>query len=246
MKTLHAMLAACGLALAGLPAAASAASLTQAWQAALAHDPQYRAAGHERDAAREGVGVARAAALPQVNLQVARTQVTGDREFPNGANQTVRTPVDYEAPQTALQLRTPLFNDEVRARIPDADWARVHFVGRVPYPQFLALLQLSSVHVYLTYPFVLSWSLLEAMSVGCAIVASDTQPLHEAIRHGETGRLVGFFDTAGLVHEIGALLDDPAARQRLGQAARAFACETYDLERVCLPRQLEWVQRLAA
>jgi glycosyltransferase involved in cell wall biosynthesis len=138
-----------------------------------------------------------------------------------------------------------IFIDEVRPRIPDADWARVHFLGNVPYQHFIPLLQLSTVHVYLTYPFVLSWSLLEAMSAGCAMVASDTQPLHEAIRHDETGRLVQFFDIAGLANEICALLDDPAARQRLGANARAFAQAHYDLQRVCLPRQLEWVTTLA-
>jgi len=138
-----------------------------------------------------------------------------------------------------------IFIDEVRPRIPDADWARVHFLGNVPYQHFIPLLQLSTVHVYLTYPFVLSWSLLEAMSAGCAIVASDTAPLREAITHDETGRLVHFFDVAGLASEICALLDDPAARQRLGANARAFAQAHYDLKRVCLPRQLEWVAKLA-
>jgi len=138
-----------------------------------------------------------------------------------------------------------IFIDEVRPRIADADWARVHFLGNVPYQHFIPLLQLSTVHVYLTYPFVLSWSLLEAMSAGCAMVASDTQPLREAITHGETGRLVDFFDVAGLASEICALLDDPAARQRLGANARAFAQAHYDLKRVCLPRQLEWVTTLA-
>jgi glycosyltransferase involved in cell wall biosynthesis len=137
-----------------------------------------------------------------------------------------------------------IFIDEVRPRIPDADWARVHFLGNVPYQHFIPLLQLSTVHVYLTYPFVLSWSLLEAMSAACTIVASDTPPLHEAIRHHETGRLVGFFDVAGLVNEICALLDDPAERARLGANARAFAQAHYDLKRVCLPRQLEWVAGL--
>ena len=139
-----------------------------------------------------------------------------------------------------------IFIAEVRPQIPDADWARVHFVGKLPYPAFIGLLQLSTVHVYLTYPFVLSWSLLEAMSAGCAIVASNTQPLHEAIAHGETGRLVDFFDTSALAAEVCALLDDPAARQRLGHNARAFAQAHYDLHRVCLPRQLQWVQDLAA
>ncbi|MDP1654060.1 MAG: glycosyltransferase [Rhodocyclaceae bacterium] len=97
----------------------------------------------------------------------------------------------------------------------------------------------------MSYPFVLSWNLLEAMSVGCAIVASDTQPLREAIRHDETGRLVDFFDVAGLTNEVCALLADPAARARLGGSARAFAQGNYDLKTVCLPRQLQWVKGLA-
>ena len=138
-----------------------------------------------------------------------------------------------------------IFASEVRPQISDADWARVHFLGHIPYQHFIPLLQLSTVHVYLTYPFVLSWSLLEAMSVGCAIVASDTQPLREAIRHDDTGRLVDFFDVPGLANEVCALLDDPVACQRLGANARAFAQATYDLKTVCLPRQLQWVQGLA-
>ena len=138
-----------------------------------------------------------------------------------------------------------IFATEVRPQISDVDWARVHFLGHVAYQHFIPLLQLSTVHVYLTYPFVLSWSLLEAMSVGCAIVASNTQPLHEAIRHDETGRLVDFFDAAALTTEVCALLDDPAARVRLGTAAREFAKTTYDLKTVCLPQQLAWVESMA-
>ncbi len=137
-----------------------------------------------------------------------------------------------------------VFIDEVRSQISDADWGRVHFLGNVPYQHFISLLQLSTVHVYLTYPFVLSWSLLEAMSAGCAIVASDTQPLHEAIEHNETGRLVNFFDHAALVNEVCDLLDQPQERQRLGAKARAFAQQNYDLKTVCLPRQLAWVEGL--
>ena len=153
--------------------------------------------------------------------------------------------VSYGARPANGQKWKDIFAKEVRPLISDADWSRVHFLGHVPYTVFIPLLQLSSVHVYLTYPFVLSWSLLEAMSVGCAIVASDTQPLHEAIKHNETGRLVDFFDVPKLVDEVCGLLDDPDHRARLGANARAFAQANYDLQTVCLPRQLEWVQTLA-
>jgi len=137
-----------------------------------------------------------------------------------------------------------VFIQEVRPSISDADWSRVHFLGHVPYQYFIPLLQLSSVHVYLTYPFVLSWSLLEAMSAGCAIVASDTQPLHEAIKHNETGVLVNFFSPKEIAQSICKLLDSSLERDRLGANARDFAIEHYDLQKVCLPRQLEWVEQL--
>jgi glycosyltransferase involved in cell wall biosynthesis len=153
--------------------------------------------------------------------------------------------VSYGARPTEGKKWKDIFAAEVRPLISDADWARVHFLGHVAYAHFIPLLQLSTVHVYLTYPFVLSWSLLEAMSVGCAIVASDTQPLREAITHDNTGRLVDFFDVPALVNEVCALLDDPAARARLGANARAFARANYDLKSICLPRQLEWVEGLA-
>lgn len=153
--------------------------------------------------------------------------------------------VSYGARPEGERKWKDIFASEVRPQISDADWARVHFLGHIPYQHFIPLLQLSTVHVYLTYPFVLSWSLLEAMSIGCAIVAGDTQPLREAIRHDDTGRLVDFFDIPGLAREVCALLDDPAARARLGANARTFAQANYDLKTVCLPRQLQWVERLA-
>ena len=152
--------------------------------------------------------------------------------------------VSYGARPENGQKWKDIFASEMRPQISDADWARVHFLGNIAYQHFIPLLQLSTVHVYLTYPFVLSWSLLEAMSVGCAIIASDTQPLHEAIKHDETGRLVNFFDVAGLAHQVCALLDDSAARHRLGTNARAFAQANYDLQTVCLPAQLAWVEGL--
>lgn len=138
-----------------------------------------------------------------------------------------------------------IFISEVRPLVSDADWSRVHFVGKVSQPTLVKLLQLSSVHVYLTYPFVLSWSLIEAMSIGCTIVASDTKPLHEVIEHGETGRLVDFFNVQSLTDEICDLLNSPTERARLSFNARNYARQNYDIKSVCLPRQLEWVYALA-
>lgn len=152
--------------------------------------------------------------------------------------------VSYGAKPEGEQKWKDIFASEVRPQISDTDWSRVHFLGKLPYQHFIPLLQLSTVHVYLTYPFVLSWSLLEAMSVGCAIVASDTRPLHEAIQHDVTGRLVSFFETGSLAREVCGLLDEPDTRNRLGAQARSFAQANYDLKTVCLPRQLAWVAGL--
>lgn len=138
-----------------------------------------------------------------------------------------------------------IFIDEISDRMTPEDWARVHFLGRVPYDRFLAMMQVSRVHVYLTYPFVLSWSLLEAMSAECAIVASGTAPVREVLTEGETGVMVDFFDTDGIVEKTCALLDDADARARMGAAARAFARENYDLRTRCLPRHIDWVEKLA-
>ena len=154
--------------------------------------------------------------------------------------------VSYGAKPPKGQTWKQIFIDEVRGRISDADWARVHFAGRIPYTDFVPLLQVSRVHVYLTYPFVLSWSLFEAMSAGAAIVASDTGPVREAIVDGQTGMLVDFFDHAALVERVCALMEDAGLRDRLGQAARAHVQGRYDLRRICLPQQLEWIQRRGA
>lgn len=135
-----------------------------------------------------------------------------------------------------------IFLDEVSSQL---DLSRVHFLGKLPYRQYLGVLQLSTVHVYLTYPFVLSWSLLEAMSAGCSIVASDTAPVREAVHDNKNGRLVGFFDVDGLAENVIDLCQRPEERQRLGAAARAFAVENYDLSNICLPGQVRWLEHLA-
>lgn len=129
---------------------------------------------------------------------------------------------------------------------PDLDMGRVHFVGRLPYNTFLDVLRVSSAHVYLTYPFVLSWSMLEAMSVGGLVIGSSTPPVREVIRHGENGLLVDFFDVPGLARTVGEALADPDAYGRLRGAARQTVVGDYDLQTVCLPRHLDMVERLAA
>ena len=123
-----------------------------------------------------------------------------------------------------------------------ADLSRVHFTGRIPYADYLALLRRSSVHVYLTYPFVLSWSLLEAMSAGCLVVGSRTAPVEEVIRDGENGLLTDFFSTEQLAARIDQALSMDS--RPLREAARKTAVERFDLKRVCLPAQLELVARL--
>ena len=152
--------------------------------------------------------------------------------------------VSYGPPPSSGKSWKDQFIQEVRGQISDSEWKRVHFLGKVPYDKFVALLQLSTVHIYLTYPFVLSWSLLEAMSIGAAIVASDTAPVREVIAHGKTGRLVDFFDAGALAKEVIDLLGNLAARKKLGTAARKYAVENYDLQSICLPQQLAWVEGL--
>jgi len=120
------------------------------------------------------------------------------------------------------------------------DLTRVHFTGRLAYPDFIRLMQVTRVHCYLTVPFVLSWSLLEAMSAGARIVASDTAPLREVIDPGVHGSLVPFPDPRALADALVAALADPGA---MGAAARARVVQDYDLRRVCLPRLVQVVER---
>jgi glycosyltransferase involved in cell wall biosynthesis len=125
------------------------------------------------------------------------------------------------------------------------DMNRVHFVGRVPYNIFINILQISSVHVYMTYPFVLSWSLLEAMSAGCAIVASSTKPVMEAIRDRENGLLVDFFSPEEIMKSIIEILDHPDRMASMRSNARQYVIENYDLQSKCLPAHLELIKKIA-
>jgi glycosyltransferase involved in cell wall biosynthesis len=124
------------------------------------------------------------------------------------------------------------------------DLRRIHFLGTLSYPQYLAILQISTAHVYLTYPFVLSWSLLEAMAAGCVVVGSRTPPVEEVVTDGDNGCLVDFFDVDGLADGIARVCAGRARHEPMRRAARATVLRRYDLETVCLPRHLKLFDRL--
>ncbi len=132
-----------------------------------------------------------------------------------------------------------IFLDEVKDRL---DLSRVHFLGRVPYPTFTALLQVSRCHCYLTYPFVLSWSLMESMAAGAMVVASDTAPVREVIVDGENGKLVDFFNYAALSKAMIDALENPQNYENMRKNARRTIVEGYDLETICLPHLVEFVE----
>ena len=135
-----------------------------------------------------------------------------------------------------------IFFDEVKDRL---DTTRVFFLGRLAYDHYLKVLQVSACHVYLTYPFVLGWSCIEAMSTGALVVGSATPPVEEAIAHESNGLLVDFFDVAALAAQVSGCLAEPARYAPLRAAARRTAIERYDLATVCLPQQVKLVEELA-
>ncbi len=147
------------------------------------------------------------------------------------------TEVSYGPPPPGGGSWKDRFWAEIDGRV---DPSRIHFLGRVPYPTYLSLLQVARVHAYLTYPFVLSWSLIEAMAAGVSIVASRTAPVLEAIEDGVTGRLVDFFDLSAWSEALIAALANPARDDALRIEARARAVARYDLSSVCLPRMLRF------
>ncbi len=135
-----------------------------------------------------------------------------------------------------------LLLDEVAGRL---DLSRVHFVGKVPYPTFTALMQVARTHAYLTYPFVLSWSMIEAMAAGAHVVASATAPVQEVICDGVNGSLVDFFDVSGWETRLIEALGHPDRFLGLRAAARQTVLDRYDLHGLCLPRMVAFVERHA-
>ena len=137
------------------------------------------------------------------------------------------------------------WKEAVLAGLPELDLDRAHFLGMLPGEDYRALLRASDVHVYLTVPFVLSWSLLEAMAMACPLVASDTGPVREVIEQGVHGLLADLRDPGAIATRIAALLDDRAQAARLGAAAARRIRATYALD-VVIPQQLSLLRALAA
>ncbi len=128
--------------------------------------------------------------------------------------------VSYGAPAPDGGTWRQVFLHQVGDQI---DASRIVFPGRIEYTTYLALLRRSDAHVYLTYPFVASWSLREALATGCAIVGSDTDPVSEFIAHGQNGLLTSFFDPQGLADAVLQVLEDKRLDQKLRTGARRYA-----------------------
>lgn len=126
------------------------------------------------------------------------------------------------------------------------DLSRLHFTGKIPHGALQALLSLSSAHVYLTYPFVLSWSMLEAMANECLVIGSATPPVQEVIEDGRNGLLVDFHAPEQVAEAVVKALARPEAYRPLRQAARRTVVERYDLHGRCLPQLLDLIDEVAA
>lgn len=120
------------------------------------------------------------------------------------------------------------------------DLSRLHFTGSLPYSQYLQVLQASSVHIYLTRPFVLSWSMLEAMSAGCLVLGSSTAPVMEIIQDEVNGLLVDFFSPQAIADRVDEIFKHPDQMALLRVKARQTIQERYDLAQL-LPQHLQWM-----
>jgi len=125
------------------------------------------------------------------------------------------------------------------------DPARTHFTGLIPYAEYRQVLRASSVHVYLTRPFVLSWSVLEAMACGCLVVGSKTAPVLEIIEDGQNGFLTDFFDIKAMAERVDQVLAQAKDFASVKENARATVLERYALRKL-LPARARWLHRAAA
>ncbi|MFM0742142.1 glycosyltransferase, partial [Paraburkholderia xenovorans] len=143
--------------------------------------------------------------------------------------------ISYGRPSDTLTYREK-YLAEVGAQI---ELTRVHFLGRLPYTDYLRVLQIATAHVYLTYPFVLSWSMLEAMATGAIVIGSRTAPVEEVIENGRTGFLVEFFAQAELVDSIVHVFERPEEMEAVRHASIERVRTGFSLRDECLPRTLD-------
>ena len=140
-------------------------------------------------------------------------------------------------------LKNDSFKEKMLREL-DFDMNRLYFTGLLPYDEYVKLLQVTTAHVYLTYPFVLSWSFLEAMSVGCRIIASDTAPVREVITDGQNGLLVDFYDVENMVNTINKVLDNRNDFNLMASNARETVVSKYNLKTM-LEKQIEIIKNTA-
>ena len=133
--------------------------------------------------------------------------------------------------------------DEIGDRI---DPARVHFVGVLAYDKLIDVLSASTAHVYMTYPFVLSWSLLDAMACECVVIGSDTAPVREVVDHRQNGLLVDFFNPTALADAVIDVCRRPAEYAGLRVAARKSVIDRFDRATVCEPAWLRLIDEVIA
>ncbi|MCC6920626.1 MAG: glycosyltransferase [Alphaproteobacteria bacterium] len=133
--------------------------------------------------------------------------------------------------------------DELKGKL---DLGRVHFLGTLSYNNLIGVLSLSAAHVYYTYPFVLSWSLLDAMACECLLVASDTAPVRDVIRGGENGLMLDFFDPEQLSRTLISACREPGLYAPIRKAARETVIKEYDRATICQPMWLDLVDETLA
>jgi len=134
-----------------------------------------------------------------------------------------------------------MFMEELGDRV---DWSRVHFLGQIPYEGLIRLLRLAKCHIYLTVPFVVSWSFLESMALEKTIVASDVAPIRQFAENGKTAFLVDFFDPNALALKVADVLRHPDNYREIGMAARRDMVERFDFHTRCYPDFMKFLDRV--
>jgi glycosyltransferase involved in cell wall biosynthesis len=155
------------------------------------------------------------------------------------------TPTYGPSPKTNSSWRN-LYLEEIQHELTPEMISRIHFLGTVAYEQYLQVLQISSAHIYLTYPFVLSWSLLESMSCGAVVIASQTAPVEEVIQNNVEGLLVKFDDAQQVAEKVIDVLSSPGKYEHLRLNARQKIQKDYDFQTTVLPQHLNILDRCSS